>query len=363
MCRHLLVLCLCTGALGWAAPAWAQTVEELEARVADARISLAVAEAAEDSARGRLDSTRIGTLRLLGRPELLSRNEPAAERAWASLRRALGPDTTIVSGLIIYLYEDPNRSTFSGAAGTVRLGDSGPSSMFPGGAEHVQPLRLRRTYSVSAVANSIERVVYDHVFYRVMPESVREWLDAPTSFDTVSRGEWTGSYIALATSDLNIGHQCFQRNIAACTKALWLTVSETPNVDWFTTAEAQALAQNSMAFTAMQCAGDVTQCPEFLRTTLPRPPLDYNTRQRLFRLALEVGGEGAIHRFLLAPDRIEARLEAASGTDLGSLVEEWTTRVHNAPPPGSGFSTRSGTVTVIWILVVFGAALRSSRWR
>jgi len=365
MCRHYFVLCLCSGTLGWAAPAGAQTVEELETRVANARVALVAATAAEDFARGTLDSVRIGPLRLLGHPELLVRSQPAIQQAWNKLERALGSDTAVVGGLLIFLYEDPNLTTFSGVAGAVRVGDIGPPSTFTGAPEHVQPLRILREYPANAVAGSIERVVYDYIFHSIMPESARDWLEGPTSFDPVTSGEWTGSYIALAMSDLTMGHRCFQGNIDACAKALWLTVSETPNVDWFTPAEAQTLAQLSRAFTASQCAaaGDVTQCTEFLRTTFPKPPLDYSSRQRLFRLALEVGGEGAIRRFLLAPHEIEAQLEAASGTDLGSLVEAWTTRVHDAAPPSSAFSTRSGTATVIWILVVFGVALRSSRWR
>ncbi len=48
MCRPIIVLGLCAGTLGWAAPALTQTIEELEARVADARVSLTVAEAHSD---------------------------------------------------------------------------------------------------------------------------------------------------------------------------------------------------------------------------------------------------------------------------------------------------------------------------
>ena len=342
----------------------AQSVAELEAHVANARTALLEALAAEDSALGGLDSIQVGTLRLLVHQDDRLRADRAAREAWASLERQLGSASDIISGLIIYMTTSGSR-VFSGGGVTVRTTATDPRSSTLVGVDYVQPLVVGASHTASQVAGSVERVVFDYIYHNIIPTDSRAWLGGPTSFDSTTDGQWTGRYIDLATSSLGIANRCFEGDRAACKSTLWLDLSETPNVDWYPLGEAQMLARLSSRLASRECAAGVSDeaCRSWLTAQPPMPPLDLAARQQLFRLALSIGGDGAVSRFLAPADNVEARLEAASGTDLDDLTAQWIERVLTAPPKPNALPARSASMAAVWIIALLAITSRSSRWR
>jgi len=144
---------------------------------------------------------------------------------------------------------------------------------------------------------------------------------------------------------------------------------------WYSAKERKRLAmrytpRNVVEFQLQQrcrSSGSVAHCDAFLTTRLDawaRAPMPFEARSSLLWLALEHGGAGAYDRLRAhATDTPAVALEAASGTEVGALLEEWLAWVRTQRPDVAGQASHSRWLALTWILLFAGLATRSTRWR
>jgi len=113
--------------------------------------------------------------------------------------------------------------------------------------------------------------------------------------------------------------------------------------------------------------GDDSSCIQLMRGpvgTEIAPPFSVHVRQLLLTMAIEAGASGAFDRLIRTEGQpLDARLAAASGLPIDSLVSQWRARVLSAHPKTVAADERAAWAAVCWGVLLIGVALRSSRWR
>lgn len=92
-------------------------------------------------------------------------------------------------------------------------------------------------------------------------------------------------------------------------------------------------------------------------------PASASTRMTLFTLAIELGGEGSVERWLeLDPDvPLEEALEVVAGMPVDELAEEWRLRLGaDTERPGGRLPVRA---TLGWVALLGVLSMTSTRWR
>lgn len=353
----LAVLLLATCA---ATPVTAQTEIERLQRKADSLARLwkeadALADLADSLARvpvmPPLDTLTVGGLLLVTNQPALIR--PAAERAWPVIDSFYGAAAA-------QLRERPYRlqvitKDSQGFAPRQTWG-----TVIPGGWD----------------ADDVTRLL---VAYTPIPTDERYQHWAGGMLTPSSRGarvDLAESYVALVTSHFQIGTQCFTGRIDRCRTVLGLDSVNDPARLYPTFAERQKVAR--LLYAAYNGAGVRNDLVPCLATSdsscqaalskvpfeqLPRP-VPQIVRHSLVAEALRIGGREAYTRLMadtLLP--IPARLEAAAGMPLDSVIARWQTSVVAARPKPVAMPPIGALVGMGWGAIFGLMALRSSRWR
>ena len=93
-------------------------------------------------------------------------------------------------------------------------------------------------------------------------------------------------------------------------------------------------------------------------------PLGYEARTTLVHLALQLGGRDAYRRLLANPaDPLAARLTAAAGMPLDSVIARWHGQVMASRPTTVLLPAWAFVVAMGWTALFAVCGLRSTRWR
>jgi hypothetical protein len=347
-------------------PADAQTVEQYRARTrrlldvwSEARV---LADSADQVLRETMDVERIrfGTLLVLAHPERALGARLAARSAWSELAQTLGRDTVLLDGVVFYI---PERDR-PWAAGPIADG---------------RATKVVRTMATRP--DILRRQLLGHV-ESTLSESVdsifNAWLHGPIP---VSRAipNLEELYVEFITAPSPLVRECRNGDLAACRRALvFINVSDQIR-EWYDEDGREQLIRG--------LPGLIRQDPEAAEVCFdrgwdevciailqglrsgPPPPLSYSTRASLVSFALQRGGDGAYGTMFDAAHHLADStmvphvVAAAAGLPIDTLLSEWRTAVINARPEQVTLRLRSTLVAVLWIVGLFGMAMRNTRWR
>ena len=323
-----------------------QTVAEQRARVTALAAQLHSLTAKRDSIERATDTIDVEGVRFVVPPRAQARAEEVARRALAELERQLGSqDRQLLNGWVSTVLErrfpaaDGSRATVAtvvGAAGSQRLRDLGGSALY-------------------------------------------QWSDwwRPEERDL------EGAYLDLITLPASGATKCFEGETQACAALLALTPGQDPWQEALDAAQRRRLVAQRLAYLRSprggalmrdrserfrQCVdGEVDDaCLNLLHTYWGTfsSLVSARTKRSVMLVARSLGGEGTFSRLVAdttAP--LGARLSAAAGAPLDSLLRAWHARVLEAEPAPTRVGPVAGWTSFLVILIAGALAMRSTRWR
>lgn len=361
--RAAMIASLLLGATG---TGQAQTVAEFRQRLdALSRLSRRISDTLAVMRRSPVralpvDTIRIGALVVVAAHSVSDHARPGVDSAWSMLSRLYGARAGAVERTPITLqYADQKEGEL-------------PADEF-----REPPVWIPRHASVNEVAARILAGASPAIYRSVDPQ-LQEWVPHPYAFTirgstSIRDSIPSGLFAELATSPWRSTRECFDGRLDACRRALGISGKD-PVLDWFDAADRRHYAENHLkSLPASQSryatcrSGDDAACIALMRLAprpRPEPPLGVTTRLLLLALALDAGGRSAFDRLLDRPtDPLDARLAAAAGMPVDSLIGRWRARVIAAHPKTVAADERAAWGAVAWGVLFALMALRSTRWR
>lgn len=312
-------------------------------------------DSVERSRAGALDDTvGVGALRIITNRSPLPVREAAA-RAWPMIDSVYGDESqAFAQRPYVILAVDPDTS-----------------------------VRRARTYVGLQVDWNLEVEALARLLLATAPTGqpdgrLHDWLAGPVrpvqNPDRV-RG---AVYVALVTGRHAVSRHCLLGDIRACYHALALGDRSRALDDWYVDPSERHWLVTSMfagffdrggtAGAYQSCArGGDSSCSALLRTlplsAVPRP-LGPEAQRSLVDLALRMGGRNSYHRLVSdSTASIAARLAAASGVPIDSLLSSWHAEILAARPLSVPLSAGAVGATLLWVVIFGLCGLGSSRWR
>ncbi len=308
-----------------------------------------------------LDTIRTGALVILVARSAAERTRPAADQVWQALSRRFGTGAAVVGRApVVVQYADQ-------AEGELPVEESPGATLFI-------PTRT----GTSEVADRIIAWVSPTI-YRSVDARLQEWVPHPYAFTnrgdaaTLLKINRTALYAELATAPWHSARACFRGSVQDCRAALGIS-GDDPVLEWLDAADRRHYVDASLKYLPIpqarydRCAGgDDDECVALMRLApnqRPSPPLSVMARLLLLAFALDAGGPNAFPRLLEHSGRpMDARLAAASGLPVDSLVVRWRNNVLATHPNTVAADARAAWGAVVWSVLFAIAALRSTRWR
>jgi hypothetical protein len=331
--------------------------------------AIRVLAAYDDSVRGmnsRLDTVEVGPLRLLTEPSVATLASQAAQTAVDSLRPALGRELERARRYTIVLrVERFNRwrTNRPDSAIVVETFDrTGPALM-----------NIRVHHDPQVVSNSIRMYIPFYVF-RDASMSFVGWMGGNVSVDSLNSEDWRLIRFGLISSPAAVSRRCYSGDLAACAVTLGFTPVDDPIYEWYdandrrrlvTRAERTALRVDGLGTRRCQ-EGDDVACASVLRGFPPGmlpDPATAQSRATLARLALSVGGSGAVERMLEGDRPPLERLSRAARIPVDSLLRIWQRSARDVRGASRDLPTEIVFGALFWSLALGALSLRSSRWR
>ena len=318
------------------------------------------------AANATLDSVQVGPLRMMVEPSLKALATRAGQIALDTLRPRLGSTIERVRRYSYVLRverftqwrnDKPDSNVVIEAYGRV-----GPAIM-----------NIRQRYDTSLVASSI-RMYVPYLVVRDVSLQFIGWMGGFVSLDSLNRDDWKTIRFGLVSSRAVVGRRCYAGDLASCALMFQFTPATDPVHQWYDArdrrgivkrSENTALRINGVA-TKSCLDGDDAACAVLLRKyppgSLPEPAA-LQTRTTLVRLAVQLGGEGAVERLLEGDRQPLERLSAAARMPVDSLLRRWQTSARNMRSSSRDLSAEIVLGALFWSLALGALSLRSSRWR
>ena len=340
-------------------PDQAELIHKLDSLQAAYRIADSIADIA-DSIRleeRRLDraistdSVRIGPFVVIAPSEQAREARRDFERAWAPYAAFIGSESTSIHGIVFgYQSERPYKDI-----GVPRPRDLRIASQW---------LRGEGVYAAGQFIGGVLR--HD------LPEDVSVWLsDFYLREDSDRELEWT--YRSLVTSRSVAVADCFEGILDRCWDAMglrhrdgwWENWYDGAQRAWLVSIHFRSVRQDQDVLRAACLEGsDDDACVDLLGTTRPFIPLPTTARVSLLGHALTLGGAGAFHELSTGPEgSIEDRLARVAGVPAEELIASWREAVLAQRPDVREGSRQSRWTSLMWLLVLAGLSMRSTRWR
>ncbi len=341
---------------------------QLDSLAARLRVATAVKLAYDDSAKEEialLDSVDVGPARVLTPPALVPPVRWAMQRAMTEIERRYGsfPD------LLAETHAD--RQVL--VRRTVALGKPNPL-----GVEYEVHLLVRGNdqYSTSfgdsvALVGALEERFLRLIAAHVSQDSTGWFAGLVPPWQTETEEGWALRRVALASAPTAVARRCFQGDEPSCKAALGVVSTADPLLDLYDATDRRSAvlglveARRASRSSTNRClAGDDAECVYLLRkTSWAMNPLGSDMRTGLVQEALTIGGTGAFGRLVRATGTPAEQLSATAGVSLDSLVASWQAHIHNAQLPSGNMTPTIAAVSLGWMVLFTGLALRSSRWR
>lgn len=392
--RWLIPPAACLALTVLAVPVAAQTVEQLEARVADFEIRLRDAKAALDASEAAdmstdLDTIRAGNLTIIGTPQDLAFLRPGIEPAWQSLRESLGSDSSLIDEMPLTVsrteVEESTRVNMPRLLGYlvrilgISLGSDEPRLMGYAVGVTVDPdatMVANVRTSFDPKADESAQLLIDAVWSaigRLMPPEVVAWSGPDVRLTDV-----TGThsvYQDVLTSTVRTGPLCLEGDSHRCQNGLGLTQQEPLDAwydaedlqHWVALSHADSRFYPTMARKQRECVDGnlIEACGDFLRKLIGRdlpPPFDVQGRRLALAVAVDLGGDGAIGRLLNSEGSMPERLEMVAGAPLDTITHRWREVVVSAAGQSVVLSATTGAFALVWVVLFGVVGARSAQW-
>jgi hypothetical protein len=236
--------------------------------------------------------------------------------------------------------------------------------------------------AISAARATLRRSVVEPLLNAIDPD-LRQWLVDRPSVDAISRREWRGAWLALATFPSLPARGCLVGEMRACEAALGLSEETDPLRAWYDPTLRQVLGargvpgwrgsrlSDTQRRTVDACASgkDDTACFRFLSDTslgadlvAPGPKA---LRSLLVRFAFAFPADSAARaQAAYTPGlTIRDRLSRASGLPFDELLRRFHTQLSERRPPPTSPGAALLWASSLWCLAFGAASLGSTRWR
>lgn len=323
----------------------------------------------DDSVRGanaRLDSLQVGQLRLRVESSLEGLALRAARMALDTLTRQLGP--TVERSRQYHYVLRVERFT---ASKTNRP----DSNIIVEAYDRAGPpiVNIRQRYDTALVASSI-RMYEPFLIVRQTSMALIGWMGGFVSLDSLSRDDWKAIRFSLVASPAAVARRCYAGDLGACSVTFQFTPVSDPVYQWYDAGDRQRIVKRTETVALridgiatrrciegndVYCAGLLSKYPQ---GTLPEPaPLQ--ARMALTRLALQLGGPGALERLLEGDRQPLERLSAAAQMPVDSLISRWQRSARTIRASSRDLSAEIVWGALFWSMALGALSLRSSRWR
>ncbi|HTY06820.1 MAG TPA: hypothetical protein VMC86_09905 [Gemmatimonadales bacterium] len=324
---------------------------QLDLRAARAQ-GAATAVRSTAASRG-LDPIQVGDLMILTNLPKALPFDAAARTAWSVLRRTYASSAPALAARPLHLrvwYPDRQSPALPGA----------------------------RMVLGTTSEDGLARMLVGMVGEPPPDSGLKAWLGGGVQavMDTVASRRT--AYVELVRAPSLAARHCLLGDLAACRSALHLDDDSALYLTAYDAGERRALvarvrAPNMLTPADRQLYGACVSseadsaCVAFLRSLAPAEiprPLAERPLQELVTVALEAGGPAAYDRLTADPRAaMPARLAAAAGMPVDSLIARWRAALIAARPAPPAPPLGDGLLAVAWVGVLGLCASRSSRWR
>jgi hypothetical protein len=327
------------------------------------------------------DTIRVGPLRVIVPAGDGERARPYFEKAWAYYSPML--DGVAPAELEEQLFAFQNGPVLKPLATSPRV------------------MRVEaRPWSRRANVEEEVRSLVGRAMNRSLPMEQAAWIDPALITKTPNLVDTYRELVTGMSATLDL---CLAGNLESCWSALGVTPSMDPVEDihaWYTEGQIERALHLWPGYSGGRrgCLdGQLLNCENTLKIMRTQvTPLGPASRAALASTAIELGGEGAYHRFAepIAPpirpseragiesaraladdsfqrvaqplvDPVDLRevIGRTAGMDPDLVLAEWRRRVIAARPDGPGADSGVRYATVLWILFFTAFSTRSTRWR
>lgn len=313
-----------------------------------------------------MDTLRLGAFRVVVRPQLAERIQPAIPRALERLQRRYGGIAFVPTGAI-HVGEDRDGDGRVGLGARIYPTEVrwNAGAYYAGGSAPVDSIALMLARAAEDGLSPAAGVAF------------RDWVGgSPLNW------EWNGAgleqaYVEMVTDPTHATQGCLHGDLRSCRRAFGLVPTSNPARDWFDAEDRRArIRQMAGQWVLSSKRGQVEACLDrrdfgvcdilfsSLSPDVIQPPFSVTARASLANLALRQGGDAAFERLAMHPTGgLGDRLAFAAGVPLDSLLVLWRGEVLRARPATVAVSGASTAAALGWVALLGLMALRSSRWR
>lgn len=182
---------------------------------------------------------------------------------------------------------------------------------------------------------------------------------------------WSAARLHLVRTPAATSRDCLGGAILACRRSLGIDGgTAAPPTTWYAPGDfrwvshrvSRDVDSTRRALMVACDAGRGSACERFVASAPPgsvdAPAALPTTRRSVLRLALEVGGEGAVDRLLKSTGPIPTRLATVAGLPFDSLLATWQRRVAAAPHRDAGGNGTSIVAGLVFALLLVGLPRR-----
>lgn len=234
-------------------------------------------------------------------------------------------------------------------------------------------MNIRQRYDTALVASSI-RTYEPYLIVRQASLGFIGWMGGYVTLDSLTRDDWRAIRFGLVSSPAAVARRCYAGDVRACSITLQVTPVSDPVHQWYDASDRQRLVKRTEN-TALRIDGLETKrclegndvsCAVLLRKYPPGAlpvPTALQTRTTLTRLAIQLGGAGAVERMLEGDRQPLERLSAAARMPVDSLISRWQNSARTIRASSRDLSAEIVLGALFWSVALGALSLRSSRWR
>ena len=307
--------------------------------------------------RGSVDTLAVGPFTIITRDKRSARIGKLAGAAWTRFEPLVGSAAKQVGSSTLIIDDETM--------------DEPLSLIWRGSSHHT--IDLPDFWTDDMARRLIEQSMGDLLTGK-LPDVIRYWLG---NADISPEPSYEAVYRQLALAMGSAAKDCRRGIAARCLDALGVADPGPRYERWYTKQEIAAIAYTHLkdAWWAGNhpCVvrRDSEVCYQYMMTraegdfltTSVDAPLGEVSRGSFLSFLLAEKGALAFAPLLVGGDSIGPVLARAADGDLERVAQRWLERVLANRPQSAGTTAASRLITLFWVLVFLGFALRSTKWR